>query len=57
MENISEQCWVRIESIRARIKSVGRAGDEGEFASIDAEMIELRDFVSTAFRPSGDKQP
>ena len=56
MENISEQCWVRIESIRSRIKSVGRAGDDGEFASIDAEMIELRDFVSTALQPSGDKR-
>lgn len=51
MEHISEQCWARIESIRYRIKSIRVALDEAERASLDAELIELRDIVWEALRP------
>lgn len=55
MENVSEECWVRIESLRYRIKSIGGA-DRGELASIDTEVIELRDFVCNACKtpPEGE---
>lgn len=51
MEDISEQCWARIESLRYRIKSICITADEAERASLDAEMIELRDIVWEALRP------
>lgn len=47
MGNVSEECWVRIESLRYRIKSIGGV-DRQELASIDAEMVELRDYVCNA---------
>jgi len=57
MENISEECWARIESLRHRIRPIGIAGDKVELASIDAEIIELRDFVWRALQPPADGTP
>ncbi len=48
MEHISEQCWTRIESLRHRLRSICREADRDELASIDAEMVELREVVFTA---------
>lgn len=50
MEHISEQCWARIESLRHRVKSVCREADKDELASIDAELVELREIVFTSFQ-------
>ena len=51
MEDVSEQCSARIESVRYRIKFIRVALDEAERASLDAELIELRDIVWEALRP------
>jgi hypothetical protein len=54
MDDVSEQCWARIESLRYRIKSICVAADEAERASLDAEIIELRDIVWEALRPRNE---
>lgn len=44
----SEECWGRIEGLRQRVKDVCHGAEKDEHASIDAELIDLRDFVLTA---------
>ncbi len=51
MQHISEECWGRIEALRQRVKSVCTGEAVGEHASIDAEMIELREIVWAALKP------
>ncbi len=51
MQHISDECWARIEALRQRVKSVCTGEAEAEHASIDAEMIELREIVWAALKP------
>lgn len=55
MEHVSDQWWARIESVRYRMKSLCFAADKAEFASIVAEIIELRDFVWAFLRQAEDE--
>ncbi len=50
MESVAEQCWTTIEGLRHRVKSLCRTADEGELASVDAEMVALREFVFAALK-------
>jgi hypothetical protein len=50
MEHIAEQCWTRIESIRHRVRAVCGGADKDELASVDAELVELREFVFASLR-------
>lgn len=47
-EDISEECWGRIEGVRQRVKTICAGAAQEEHASIDAELMELQDFVLTA---------
>ncbi len=57
MEHISEQCWAMIEGLRHRVKSICIGADKDEFASIDAEMVELREIVFTSLKGSEHATP
>ena len=50
MESISERCWTNIEGLRHRIKSICRNVDEDELASVDAEIVALRELVYTSLK-------
>jgi hypothetical protein len=54
MEQVSEQCWARLEAVRHRMKSICNASDRAELASLDAEIVEVRDFVCTSLRAVED---
>lgn len=57
MDHISEQCWARIESVRYRLKSICSGADEAEVASLDAEIIELRELIWMSLRAAEDDVP
>jgi hypothetical protein len=57
MEHVSDQCWARLEAVRHRMKSICNASDRAELASLDAEIVEVRDFVFTSLRSSEDASP
>ncbi len=50
MEPISEQCWTSFEGLRHRVKALCRSADEDEMASVDAEMVALRELVVTSLK-------
>ena len=50
MPDASEECWVRFEALRQRLKSIRRGAEESEHDSIQAELIELREFVLAALK-------
>jgi hypothetical protein len=50
MEPISEQCWTSFEGIRHRVKSICRNADGDELASVDAEIVALRELVFNSLR-------
>ena len=54
MEHFSDQCWASFESLRYRVRSICQSADADELASIDAEMIELRELTCTSLRAFED---
>lgn len=57
MQHISDDCWTRIESLRHRVKSICIGADKDELASVDAELVELREIVFSSLQGSGQSMP
>jgi hypothetical protein len=55
VEHISEQFWARIEGLRHRVRPICIEAHKDELASLDAEMIEIRELVFAALQPLNGK--
>jgi hypothetical protein len=52
----AEEFWGEMEGLRHRIRSICRERNPEEHASIDAEMINLRERVWAALSATGSKR-